>query len=141
VMEEQKGDINPQKFSYSNTKPLSVQRSCYITYTNEQTHDILRSGFDQSPMFMGRIEGKGPRYCPSIEDKIERFADKERHQLFVEPEGWNTVETYINGFSTSLPEEVQFEALCTIPGFKNVRIFNRWTIPWALTFNSAHKHR
>ena len=123
VMEEQKGDINPQKFSYSNTKPLNVQRSCHITYTNEQTHEILRSGFDQSPMFMGRIEGKGPRYCPSIEDKIERFADKQRHQLFVEPEGWNTVETYINGFSTSLPEEVQYEALCTIPGFKNVRIF------------------
>lgn len=122
-MEEQAGDVNPQKFSYSNTKPLTEQRSCHITYTNEKTHDVLRTGFDRSPMFAGRIEGKGPRYCPSIEDKIERFADRDRHQLFVEPEGWNTVETYINGFSTSLPEEVQSEALRTIPGFKNVKIF------------------
>ena len=122
-MEEQKGDLNPQKFSYSNTKALTEQRSCYITYTNENTHDILRAGFDKSPMFAGRIEGKGPRYCPSIEDKIERFAERDRHQLFVEPEGWNTVETYINGFSTSLPEEVQYEAMRSIPGFKNVKVF------------------
>lgn len=122
-MEEQKGDINPQKFSFSDTKPLTEQRSCYITYTNEDTHDVLRSGFDKSPMFTGRIGGKGPRYCPSIEDKIQRFSDRNRHQLFVEPEGWNTVETYINGFSTSLPEEVQYEALRTIPGFKDVKVF------------------
>jgi tRNA uridine 5-carboxymethylaminomethyl modification enzyme len=123
VMEEQKGDENPQKFSFSNTEPLKEQRSCHITYTSEHTHDILREGFDRSPMFTGRIEGKGPRYCPSIEDKIERFADKDRHQLFVEPEGLNTVETYINGFSTSLPEEVQYEALRTIPGFEDVKVF------------------
>jgi len=122
-MEEQRGDVNPQKFSYSDTKVLEEQRSCHITYTNESTHDVLREGFDKSPMFMGRIEGKGPRYCPSIEDKIERFAERDRHQLFVEPEGWNTVETYINGFSTSLPEAVQYEALRTIPGFKNVKVF------------------
>ncbi|MBL4752872.1 MAG: tRNA uridine-5-carboxymethylaminomethyl(34) synthesis enzyme MnmG [Flavobacteriales bacterium] len=123
VMEEQAGDVNPGKFSYSDTAPLSEQRSCHITYTNEQTHDILRGGFEKSPMFAGRIEGKGPRYCPSIEDKIERFAERNRHQLFVEPEGWNTVETYINGFSTSLPEDVQIEAMRTIPGFKNVKMF------------------
>lgn len=122
-MEEQRGDENPQKFSYGDTSPLATQRSCYITYTNERTHEVLRTGFSKSPMFTGRIEGKGPRYCPSIEDKIERFSERNRHQLFVEPEGWNTVETYINGFSTSLPEDIQYEALKTIPGFKNVKVF------------------
>lgn len=122
-MEEQFGDENPSKFSFTDTKPLSKQRSCFITYTNKDTHDLLRTGFDRSPMFNGRIKSNGPRYCPSIEDKINRFADKDRHQIFVEPEGWNTVEIYVNGFSTSLPEEVQFEALKTIPGFENVKMF------------------
>ena len=104
-MIEQPGDVNPSKFSYSDqTKALTSQRSCYMTYTSEGVHDLLREGFDRSPMFNGRIKSIGPRYCPSIEDKINRFADKERHQLFVEPEGWNTVEFYVNGFSTSLPE-------------------------------------
>ncbi|RFS15886.1 tRNA uridine-5-carboxymethylaminomethyl(34) synthesis enzyme MnmG [Emticicia sp. C21] len=122
-MEEQKGDENPEKFSYTDTPKLAKQRSCYVTYTNEKVHQALRKGFDKSPMFSGRIKGLGPRYCPSVEDKINRFADKDRHQIFVEPEGWNTVEMYINGFSTSLPEDVQYEALRLIPGFKNAKMF------------------
>ncbi len=122
-MDEQRGDENPQKFSFSDTEPLSVQRSCFITYTNQAVHEVLRTGFDQSPMFTGRIQGLGPRYCPSIEDKINRFADKDRHQLFIEPEGWNTVEIYVNGFSTSLPQEIQYQALKLIPGFENVKMF------------------
>jgi len=122
-MEEQFGDENPSKFSYGNTKALSKQRSCFITYTNPETHDLLRSGFDRSPMFNGAIKSTGPRYCPSIEDKINRFADRDRHQIFVEPEGWNTVEIYVNGFSTSLPEEIQFDAMRKIPGFENVKMF------------------
>lgn len=124
-MEEQKGDDEIVGFSYTDVPRIKAaeQRSCYITYTNEQVHNILKTGFDRSPMFQGRIEGTGPRYCPSIEDKINRFADRERHQLFVEPEGWNTVEIYVNGFSTSLPEEVQYEAIRTVPGFENCRIF------------------
>ncbi|GAB3504360.1 tRNA uridine-5-carboxymethylaminomethyl modification enzyme MnmG/GidA [Emticicia fontis] len=122
-MEEQKGDENPEKFSYTDTPRLAKQRSCYVTYTNEQVHQTLRKGFDRSPMFSGRIKGLGPRYCPSVEDKINRFADKDRHQIFVEPEGWNTVEMYINGFSTSLPEDIQYEALRLIPGFKNAKMF------------------
>ena len=122
-MEEQKGDENPSKFSYTDTKPLAIQRSCWITYTNQEVHDVLKTGFDKSPMFAGRIKGLGPRYCPSVEDKINRFADKDRHQIFVEPEGWSTVEVYVNGFSTSLPEDVQYEALKKIPGFENVKMF------------------
>ena len=122
-MEEQEGDKNPSKFSYSDTKPLEKQRSCWITYTNEAVHEKLRTGFDKSPMFAGRIKGLGPRYCPSVEDKINRFADKDRHQIFVEPEGWDTEEMYVNGFSTSLPEEVQYQALKLIPGFENVKMF------------------
>ncbi|MEM7298227.1 MAG: tRNA uridine-5-carboxymethylaminomethyl(34) synthesis enzyme MnmG [Bacteroidota bacterium] len=122
-MEEQKGDENPDKFSFSNTLPLTEQRSCHITYTNPEVHQILETGFEQSPMFTGRIQGIGPRYCPSIEDKINRFAERNRHQIFVEPEGWNTVEIYVNGFSTSLPEDVQYKALTKIPGFENVKIF------------------
>ena len=122
-MEEQKGDEEPGKFSYTDTPRLTEQRSCHITYTNEDVHDILRAGFDRSPMFNGAIESTGPRYCPSIEDKIERFADKNRHQIFVEPEGWNTVEIYVNGFSTSLPDDIQFQALRKIKGFENAKIF------------------
>jgi tRNA uridine 5-carboxymethylaminomethyl modification enzyme len=122
-MEEQKGDDEIVGFSYLKTPKPTQQRSCWITYTNTTVHDILKTGFDRSPMYTGRIEGVGPRYCPSIEDKINRFAERERHQLFVEPEGWNTVEIYVNGFSTSLPEEVQYKALQQIPGFENVRIF------------------
>ncbi|MDO1446248.1 tRNA uridine-5-carboxymethylaminomethyl(34) synthesis enzyme MnmG [Rhodocytophaga aerolata] len=122
-MEEQKGDLHPGKFSYTLTEPLTKQRSCYITYTNQKVHEILKTGFEKSPMFAGRIKGLGPRYCPSVEDKINRFADKDRHQIFVEPEGWNTVEIYVNGFSTSLPEDVQYRALSKIPGFENVRMF------------------
>lgn len=122
-MEEQKGDENPGKFSFTDTPALTTQRSCYITYTNQKVHDTLRLGFDESPMYSGRIEGRGPRYCPSIEDKIDRFSDKLRHQLFVEPEGWNTVEYYVNGFSSSLPEQIQFKALQLVPGFENARIF------------------
>lgn len=122
-MEEQKGDENPQKFSYLNTPKLKEQRSCYITYTNETVHDILRSGFDRSPMFNGTIQSIGPRYCPSIEDKINRFAERNRHQLFVEPEGWKTVEIYVNGFSSSLPEDIQAKALRHVPGFENAKIF------------------
>lgn len=123
LMEEQKGDENPEKFSYTDTPKLIKQRSCYVTYTNEKVHEVLRKGFDKSPMFSGRIKGLGPRYCPSVEDKINRFADKDHHQIFVEPEGWNTVEMYINGFSTSLPEEIQYEALTKIKGFENVKMF------------------
>lgn len=122
-MEEQKGDENPQKFSYLDTPKLKEQRSCYITYTNETVHDILRSGFDRSPMFNGTIQSIGPRYCPSIEDKINRFAERNRHQLFVEPEGWKTVEIYVNGFSSSLPEYIQAKALRHVPGFENAKIF------------------
>ncbi|MDY6025520.1 tRNA uridine-5-carboxymethylaminomethyl(34) synthesis enzyme MnmG [Bergeyella zoohelcum] len=122
-MEEQKGDENPQKFSYLDTPKLTHQRSCYITYTNETVHDILREGFDRSPMFNGTIQSLGPRYCPSIEDKINRFAERNRHQIFAEPEGWKTIEYYINGFSSSLPEDIQIKALQQIPGFENARVF------------------
>ena len=122
-MEEQKGDEEIVGFSYLDVKKPKTQRSCWITYTNQKVHDLLKTGFDRSPMFTGRIEGVGPRYCPSIEDKINRFAERDRHQLFIEPEGWNTIEIYVNGFSTSLPEEVQYEALRSVPGFESVRIF------------------
>ena len=122
-MEEQKGDDEITGFSYLDQPLPSTQRSCWISYTNSTVHDILKTGFDRSPMFAGRIEGTGPRYCPSIEDKINRFAERDRHQLFIEPEGWNTVEIYVNGFSTSLPEEVQFEALKMVPGFEKVKMF------------------
>lgn len=122
-MEEQAGDTNPQKFSYLDTPKLTKQRSCYITYTNETVHEILRTGFDKSPMFNGTIQSIGPRYCPSIEDKINRFAERNRHQLFAEPEGWNTVEVYVNGFSSSLPEDVQLKALHHVPGFEKAKIF------------------
>jgi len=124
-MEEQKGDEEITGFSYTNSKKIqpSEQRSCWITYTSQQVHDILKTGFDKSPMFQGRIQGTGPRYCPSIEDKINRFAERDRHQLFVEPEGFNTVEIYVNGFSSSLPEEVQYQALQLVPGFENCRMF------------------
>ena len=123
-MEEQAGDENPSKFSYSDeTKPLEKQRSCFMTYTSPEVHDLLREGFDRSPMFTGRIKSVGPRYCPSIEDKINRFADKERHQIFVEPEGWNTVEVYVNGFSTSLPEDIQAKAIRRIAGFEKAKFF------------------
>jgi tRNA uridine 5-carboxymethylaminomethyl modification enzyme len=122
-MEEQFGDEQPQKFSFLDTPVLTKQRSCFITYTNPDVHEILKTGFEKSPMYSGRIQGIGPRYCPSIEDKISRFADKNRHQIFVEPEGWETVEVYVNGFSTSLPEEVQLAALKLIPGFEDVKMF------------------
>lgn len=123
-MHEEKGDEHPWKFSYSDeTAPLKEQKSCWMTYTSPLVHDLLREGFDRSPMFNGRIQSLGPRYCPSIEDKINRFADKERHQIFVEPEGWNTVEMYVNGFSTSLPEDIQFKALRSVAGFENVKFF------------------
>ena len=122
-MEEQPGDDNVVGFSYMPTKKPTKQRSCYITYTSEEVHKILQKGFEKSPMFQGRIKGLGPRYCPSIEDKITRFADKDRHQIFVEPEGWDTCEIYVNGFSTSLPEDVQIEALRKIPGFENAKMF------------------
>ena len=123
-MEEQPGDTNPGRFSYLPSSPvLTNQRSCYVTYTNSKTHDLLREGFDRSPMFNGRIKSVGPRYCPSVEDKISRFSEKDRHQIFVEPEGWNTVEVYVNGFSTSLPEEVQYKALKSVPGFEDVKFF------------------
>lgn len=123
-MEIQYGDENPEKFSYSDeTKPLTKQHTCWITYTNKEVHNTLETGFNRSPMFNGRIQGLGPRYCPSIEDKINRFAERERHQIFVEPEGWNTVEMYVNGFSTSLPEDVQYEAMRKIPGFENAKMF------------------
>ena len=120
---EQPGDTSPQRFSYSDTAPLQHQRSCFLAYTNVQTHSVLRTGFDKSPLYTGRIQGHGPRYCPSIEDKIVRFADKDRHQLFVEPEGWSTNSYYLNGFSSSLPLEVQVEALHTIPGFEHADIY------------------
>lgn len=124
VMEEQPGDDNPGKFSYyDHTQPLKEQRSCFITYTNEKTHEILKSGFSRSPLFNGTINSIGPRYCPSIEDKINRFSHRPRHQIFAEPEGWNTIEYYINGFSSSLPEEIQLEGLRSIPGFKNAKMF------------------
>ena len=122
-MTEQPGDDNPEKFSFLQTPKLQTQRSCWMTYTNPHVHDLLREGFDRSPMFNGRIQSIGPRYCPSIEDKINRFADRDRHQIFVEPEGWDTVEIYVNGFSTSLPEDVQAKALRTIPGFEKAKIF------------------
>lgn len=122
-MEEQPGDEEVTGFSYSNTEKPKKQRSCWIAYTSNEVHDVLKTGFDRSPMFAGRIDGVGPRYCPSIEDKINRFAERDRHQLFVEPEGWNTVEIYLNGFSTSLPEETQYEALRKIDGFENVKMF------------------
>jgi len=123
LMEPQPGDINPDKFSFTNTKALTKQLDCHITYTNPKTHEILESGFSRSPLFNGAIQGSGPRYCPSIEDKINRFKERERHQIFVEPEGWDTVEIYVNGFSSSLPEEVQYAALKTIPGFENAKMF------------------
>ena len=122
AMEEQKGDENPEKFSYSNTLPLKTQNSCWISYTNLAVHDELRKGFDKSPMFNGRIQGLGPRYCPSVEDKINRFADKDSHQIFLEPEGRTTIEMYVNGFSTSLPEDIQFAAIRKIPGFENIKM-------------------
>ncbi len=124
-MEEQKGDDVIVGFSYLDIEKIKPeqQRSCHVTYTNQAVHDILKTGFDRSPMYQGRIEGRGPRYCPSIEDKINRFAERDRHQLFVEPEGWNTCEIYVNGFSTSLPEDVQIKALRTVPGFENCRVF------------------
>lgn len=122
-MEEQKGDDEITGFSYLDQPLPATQRSCWISYTNSTVHDILKTGFDRSPMFAGRIEGTGPRYCPSIEDKINRFAERDRHQLFIEPEGWNTVEIYVNGFSTSLPEEVQYEALKMVPGFEKLKMF------------------
>ena len=123
-MIEQPGDDQPSTFSFlPSAKPLKTQRSCHMTYTNPEVHDLLREGFDRSPMFNGRIQSIGPRYCPSVEDKINRFADKDRHQIFVEPEGWNTVEVYVNGFSTSLPEDVQYLALTAVPGFENVKFF------------------
>ena len=123
VMIPQPGDAQPEKFSYTNTKPLATQRDCHMTHTSSLVHDLLREGFDRSPMFNGSIQSLGPRYCPSIEDKINRFADKDSHQLFVEPEGWDTVEVYVNGFSTSLPEEVQFKALRSVKGFEKVKFF------------------
>jgi tRNA uridine 5-carboxymethylaminomethyl modification enzyme len=123
-MEEQGGDVFPSKFSYSNeSKILTNQRPCHITYTNPETHELLKEGFDRSPMFNGAIKSSGPRYCPSIEDKVTRFAERDRHQIFVEPEGWNTCEIYVNGFSTSLPEEVQMKAMRSIPGFENAKMF------------------
>jgi len=123
LMEVQHGDNPPGKFSFTDTPPLTNQLPCHVTYTSKEVHDILKTGFDKSPMFTGRIQGIGPRYCPSIEDKIERFSERERHQLFIEPEGWRTVEIYVNGFSSSLPEDVQYKALKKIPGFENVRMF------------------
>lgn len=123
LLEQQPGDTNPQKFSFTDTRTLTEQRPCYLAYTNEHTHEVLRTGFDRSPLYTGRIQGHGPRYCPSIEDKIVRFAGKTRHQLFVEPEGWNTNSYYLNGFSSSLPLEVQLDALHTIQGFEHAQIF------------------
>lgn len=123
AMEEQPGDEIPGKFSFANTPALKKQRSCYLTWTNPEVHAILRKGFDRSPMFTGRIKGRGPRYCPSVEDKIDRFSTKECHQLFIEPEGWDTVEYYVNGFSSSLPEDIQFEALRKVPGFQQAKFF------------------
>ncbi len=123
-MEIQEGDENPEKFSYlKNTRNITRQLPCWITYTNQNVHEVLKEGFDDSPMYAGRIQGLGPRYCPSIEDKINRFAERERHQIFVEPEGWNTIEIYVNGFSTSLPDNIQLKAIRLIPGFENAKIF------------------
>ena len=122
-MEEQPGDYHPETFSYLDTQPLAKQRSCYLTHTNPNVHEVLRGGFDRSPMFNGRIQSTGPRYCPSIEDKVDRFSSKDRHQVFVEPEGWSTVEIYVNGFSTSMPEDIQDKAIRLIPGFENVKFF------------------
>lgn len=122
-MKEQKGDENPKCFSFLETPKPMKQKSCFLTSTNPEVHDILRKGFDRSPLFTGRISGRGPRYCPSIEDKIDRFAGKDHHQLFIEPEGWNTIEYYVNGFSSSLPEEIQFEALYKTPGFEHAKFF------------------
>lgn len=146
-MEEQKGDDEIGGFSYLDTPKPKAQKSCWITYTSTEVHEILKTGFDRSPMYTGRIEGTGPRYCPSIEDKINRFAERERHQLFVEPEGWNTVEIYVNGFSTSLPEEVQYAALRKVPGFENVRFFRPgyaieydYFPPTQLNYNLETKH-
>jgi tRNA uridine 5-carboxymethylaminomethyl modification enzyme len=146
-MEEQKGDDEVTGFSFLDTPKPKEQKSCWITYTSAEVHDILKTGFDRSPMFTGRIEGIGPRYCPSIEDKINRFAERERHQLFVEPEGWNTVEIYVNGFSTSLPEEVQYEALRKVAGFENVKFFRPgyaieydYFPPTQLNYNLETKH-
>jgi tRNA uridine 5-carboxymethylaminomethyl modification enzyme len=146
-MEEQPGDEIVSGFSYLETKKPKHQKSCWITYTSSEVHEILKTGFDRSPMYSGRIEGVGPRYCPSIEDKINRFAERERHQLFVEPEGWNTVEVYVNGFSTSLPEEVQYEALKKVTGFENVRFFRPgyaieydFFPPTQLSYNLETKH-
>lgn len=146
-MEEQRGDEQITGFSFLDTPKPKQQRSCWITYTSSEVHDILKTGFDRSPMFTGRIEGVGPRYCPSIEDKINRFAERERHQLFVEPEGWNTIEVYVNGFSTSLPEEVQYAALKKVPGFENVRFFRPgyaieydYFPPTQLNYNLETKH-
>lgn len=145
-MDEQKGDENPSKFSYTDTPKLTHQKSCFLAYTNKEVHDILRTGFDKSPLFTGRIKGRGPRYCPSIEDKIERFSSRERHQLFIEPEGWNTVEYYLNGFSSSLPEDVQFKAIKKVPGFENARFFRPgyaieydYFPPYQLTFSLETK--
>lgn len=123
AMEVQPGDEEPGKFSYTDTTPIRKQLPCYVTYTSQAVHDMLRTGFDRSPMFNGRIQGRGPRYCPSIEDKIDRFSERDRHQLFVEPEGWDTCEIYVNGFSSSLPEDVQYKALRMIPGFEQVKMF------------------
>jgi tRNA uridine 5-carboxymethylaminomethyl modification enzyme len=123
VMEVQPGDEQPSKFSYTDTPPITKQLPCHVTYTSPEVHEMLKTGFDRSPMFNGRIQGLGPRYCPSIEDKINRFSDKDRHQLFVEPEGWDTCEIYVNGFSSSLPEDVQYKALRLIPGFENAKMF------------------
>ncbi|MDQ7947266.1 MAG: tRNA uridine-5-carboxymethylaminomethyl(34) synthesis enzyme MnmG, partial [Pedobacter sp.] len=123
LMEEQWGDENPGRFSYTDVDLPKDQRCCWITYTNGEVHETLKEGFEKSPMFTGRIKGLGPRYCPSIEDKINRFAERERHQIFVEPEGWNTCEIYVNGFSTSLPEDVQYKAITQIPGFENAKMF------------------
>jgi tRNA uridine 5-carboxymethylaminomethyl modification enzyme len=122
-MEVQDGDENPSRFSYTDTPKLTKQLPCHVTYTSQEVHDMLKTGFDKSPMYAGRIKGLGPRYCPSIEDKIERFSDRERHQLFVEPEGWDTCEIYVNGFSSSLPEDVQYKALRMVPGFENMKMF------------------
>jgi tRNA uridine 5-carboxymethylaminomethyl modification enzyme len=145
-MTEQKGDLKPGRFSFLEQKSMNVQKSCYLTYTNSEVHEILKEGFEKSPLFTGRIKGRGPRYCPSIEDKIERFASKDRHQLFIEPEGWNTIEYYVNGFSSSLPEEIQFKALKRVPGFKNARFFRPgyaieydYFPPSQLTFNLETK--
>lgn len=142
LMAEQKGDENPAKFSFLSTRKLKNQRSCYLTYTNIEAHDILKEGFADSPLFNGRIKGRGPRYCPSIEDKIERFASKDKHQLFIEPEGWTTVEYYVNGFSSSLPEDIQFRALRKVDGFKHAKFFRPgyaieydYFPPSQLTFN------